>query len=103
LNYAVRERESQVELYIDQGPNSDALNVKLFNDLKAHQTDIERAFGSELDWQELPDSRACRIRKVVLGGYRSPESDWPNLHHQLVDQMVKLDQAFRPFVQKLTL
>jgi hypothetical protein len=51
LNYVVRERESQVELYIDLGPNSEVTNLELLGALKAHQFDIEKAFGSELEWQ----------------------------------------------------
>jgi hypothetical protein len=101
LNYSVRERESQVELYIDQGPNSDELNLKLFNDLKENRQQIEATFGEELDWQDLPDSRACRIRKVLPGGYRSPEADWPKIHETLVTDMMNLDKALRPFVHKL--
>jgi Domain of unknown function (DUF4268) len=33
LNYVVREHESQVELYIDQGTGSDELNLRAFNAL----------------------------------------------------------------------
>jgi Domain of unknown function (DUF4268) len=58
LNYVVRERESQVELYIDLGPNSEAKNLELLNALKSHQVSIEQAFAGELEWQDLPDSRA---------------------------------------------
>jgi len=103
LNYVVRERESQVELYVDQGPNSDESNLKAFNDLKQHRKEIEAAFGKELDWQDLPDSRACRIRSVVQGGYRSPEPDWPSIHEALVKDMINLDKVFRPFVHQLAL
>jgi len=40
LNYVVREDESQVELYIDQGANSDELNLKAFGDLKQNRQTI---------------------------------------------------------------
>jgi hypothetical protein len=101
LNYVVREHESQVELYIDQGSDSDERNLELLNKLRQHQNDIETAFGGELEWQELPESRACRIRKVVEGGYRSPEAEWPKIHERLVTAMISLDKALRPFVQRL--
>lgn len=101
LTYAVRERDCQVELYIDLGPNSEAANLNFFNSLKAHQEKIEQAFGSDLEWQDLPDSRACRIRKVLAGGYRSPEAEWPAIHEQLVDRMIKLNEALRPYVPDL--
>ena len=102
LNYAVRERDSQVELYIDLGPNKDEQNLMMFSELKEHRSEIEAATGGELDWQELPNSRACRIRRVIQGGYRSPESDWPMLHENLVEEMMALDSAFRPLVYKLS-
>jgi hypothetical protein len=101
LNYAVRENESQVELYIDLGPNSDDLNLAMLNALKMHRSEIEAAFGGELEWQDLPESRACRIRKVIPGGYRSPETEWPRIHETLVENMIRLDKALRPFVQRL--
>jgi hypothetical protein len=101
LNYAVRERESQVELYIDRGPDSDDLNLKLFNELKQHREKIEAEFGGELEWQDLPENRACRIRKVIQGGYRSPESEWSHIHEALVENMIRLDKALRPFVHGL--
>jgi hypothetical protein len=101
LNYGVRERESQVELYIDQGANSDELNVKRFESLKQHQQEIETTFGSELEWNDLPDSRACRIRKVISGGYRSPEAEWPRIAEKLVGAMIRLDKALRPLVHQL--
>jgi len=101
LNYVVRGDESQVELYIDLGANSDDLNLAMFNELKKHQPEIEAAFGGALEWQDLPESRACRIRKVIPGGYRSPEVEWPQIDEMLVDNMIRLDKALRPFVQKL--
>jgi hypothetical protein len=101
LNYSVRERECQVELYIDLGPDNDDLNLKLFNELKQHREQIEAEFGEELDWQDLPESRACRIRKIIQGGYRSPESEWPHIDEMLVQNMIRLDKACRPFVHGL--
>ena len=101
LSYVAREKDSQVELYVDQGPNSEELNITLFNELKSHRREIEETFGAELDWQDLPDSRACRVRYVTPGGYRSPESEWPQINEMLVDSMVRLDKAFRPFVHNL--
>jgi Domain of unknown function (DUF4268) len=101
LNYVVRETDSQVELFIDQGPDSDELNLKLFNALLQKRKQIESVFGHELDWQDLPESRSCRIRFVIQGGYRSPETDWPEIQQKLVASMIALDKAFRPFVHDL--
>jgi hypothetical protein len=101
LNYAVRGEDSQVELYIDLGQNSEERNKHYFEELKKNQAKIDGIFGEPLEWQELPDSRACRIRKIMEGGYRSPQSEWPNIYQNMVDAMIRLDKAFRGFVQNL--
>jgi hypothetical protein len=102
LNYVVRGDESQVELYIDHGANSEDRNLMYFKELKSSREPIEATFGEHLEWQDLPESRACRIRKVIEGGYRSPEGDWSSIYQRMVDAMIRLDKAIRPFVQKLT-
>lgn len=103
LIYTVRQEDSQSELWIGLGAGRDEDNLKAFKALQAHQIEIESAFGEPLDWQELPQSAGCRIRKVIDGGYRSPEERWPEIQHALVDAMIRLDRAMRPYVQKLVI
>lgn len=92
-----------MELWIALGAGRDEDNLKAFNELKARQAEIEQEFGEPLEWQELPESVGCRIRKVIQGGYRSPIENCNKLHEQLVDAMIRLDKAVRPQVQKLTI
>lgn len=103
LNYSVREHESQVELYIDFGKGRKADNERAFALLKKEREAIEAVFGGSLDWQDLADSRACRICKVVPGGWRSAPESWSETHADLVDAMISLDRAFRPHVHGLRL
>lgn len=103
LVYSVREMDSQGALYIDLGPGCDTKNEQAFAALKTQQQQVESAFGGPLEWQDLPETRACRIRKVVPGGWRSAHDTWPTTHAALVDTMIRLDAAFRPLVQKLQL
>lgn len=102
LNYATREEDSQVELYIDFGVGSDERNLKTLEQFQAHQANIEASFGGPLEWQPLPDSRSCRIRKVMPGGWRSPQEEWPEIHHAMVDAMIRLEKALRPYIDQLT-
>lgn len=94
-NYAVRNDDSQVELYIDLGIGQDQKNTEIFNSLLSKRVEIEQVFGAELDWQELPESRACRIRKVIEGGYRSYPDQWPHIFEMLVDAMIRLEKALK--------
>lgn len=103
FNYAIRQNEVQVELYIDRGKESEEENKRIFDQLFAHKDEIDRAFGEPLEWQRLEGRRACRIRKrITIGGYRDEER-WPEIYDQMVDAMVRLEKSIRPFIGKLEL
>lgn len=101
LTYTTRQHDSQVELWIGHGPGQTARNKAAFKALAAQKEQIESAFGAELDWQELPEGEGCRVRYVIDGGYKSPQEDWPKIYADLVDAMVRLDNAMRQRVAQL--
>jgi hypothetical protein len=101
FNYAVREHETQVELYIDRGRDAAAENKAIFDQLHAQKDQIETVFGDDLEWQRLDDRRACRIRKVIdLGGWRDAEK-WAGIHEVATDAMSRLERALKPHIVKL--
>jgi uncharacterized protein with ParB-like and HNH nuclease domain len=101
FNYAVREHETQVELYIDRGKDAAAENKAIFDQLHAQKGEIESVFGDDLEWQRLDDRRACRIRKVIdLGGWRDPEQ-WAGIHEAATAAMARLEKALKPHIVKL--
>jgi hypothetical protein len=90
------------ELYIDRGKGADDENLKLFNQLAASRDKIDEDFGSMLNWESLEGRRACRIRYLSnLGGYRSPEEKWPEIQDHVIDAMVRLERALRPYIARL--
>lgn len=99
LIYSTRGMDSQVELYIDFG--DETRNLQVFKYFEQHQSMIAAKFGAELDWQELPDSRGCRIRYIVDGGWKSSKEAWPEIHQKMVDAMVRLDQVLRPYFSSI--
>lgn len=102
LNYAVRQHDAQVELYIDRGQEREAENKKIFDQLVEHKDAIESTFGGALEWQRLEGRRACRIRKgIEVGGYRDDEEEWPEIHQAMIDSMMRLEEALRPHIARL--
>ncbi len=101
FNYDIRRHEAIVELYIDRGPSSETENKSIFDNLHACRNDIEAVFGEPLDWRRLDDKRACRIQKVIKGGYRDDEQEWMTIHECMVDAMVRLEKALNPYITKL--
>lgn len=101
FNFVLLKDEWRVECYIDFGKDSEERNLAAFKFLQGRQSTIEQAFGAQLDWQELEDSRACRICMTAPSGWRTPESEWPTLQDKMIDAMVRLEGAFRDPIRAL--
>ena len=68
-----------------------------FHLLKEQQAEIEDEFGDSLKWQEEHHNVALWLDVLNL----ADESDWPNQHKWLADNLEKLDKVFRPRVKAL--
>jgi hypothetical protein len=100
LNMVLRQDTSVVECYIAIAGDA-AKSLAAFHALHAQRDSIEAAFGSVLDWQDLPNRIGCRICKEMLGGWKSPESEWPDLQDRMIDALIRLDDALRKPIQEL--
>lgn len=98
-NYVIRQHRSNVELYIDRGVENS--NKRIFETLHERRPEIESAFGRAIDWQPLEGKRACRIASYVEGGGYLDEENWPQIQDELIDAMIRLEGALRPFVSTL--
>ncbi len=94
FNYAVRQRDARVELYIDT-PDRDR-NQRIFEALSLKKEMIEEVFGFPLVWDTKEGRRACRIEKTFATGGYLDEDRWDAVHEELADAMVKLESAVRP-------
>lgn len=101
LNYSVIQTQSSVEVYIDRGRESEEENKTIFKELFKEKENIEKVYGKALDWQSLEGKRACRIKDVVEGGYRDAEEKWPDIHKNMIEKMIQLNKALKPYIQKL--
>jgi hypothetical protein len=99
-NYVMTQRRSGVELYIDRGRDGEAENMRIFDALREHQQEIEAKYSGPLEWQPLEGKRACRIRQNFDGGYRDAEN-WPEIQDAMIDAMIRLERALKPFIDQL--
>ena len=101
FNFAIRQHDGSVELYIDRGKDSKEDNEAIFDALFEDKVEIEEKFGGELVWEKLSSKRACRIsKKIAIGGYRD-EDKWPEQQDAMVNAMINFSKAFKPFLKKL--
>ncbi len=101
LNSSVTEDRSRIECYISMGKDSDNRNKAAFHALHDMRANIEQAFGSALDWQELPNRIGCRICVDIDGGWKTQETGWPALQDRMLEQMIKLESALKGPIQAL--
>lgn len=100
-NYAVRQHDAQVELYIDRDKDTGEGNKAILDKLQANSAEIEKSFGAPLLWESLDEKRACRVRYVVdVAGWQD-EQKWPEADVALVDAMVKMESSIRPYMKDL--
>jgi len=98
-NYAIRMSDAQVELYIDMGDAEE--NKRIFDAFHAQKEKIEETFGSPLEWQRLESRRASRIRYLISGGGLRDRDHWPEIQEAMIDAMVRLENALKPYIKRL--
>ncbi|MCP5523719.1 MAG: DUF4268 domain-containing protein [Verrucomicrobiales bacterium] len=102
FNYNIAQEHGVVELYMDRGQGEE--NKRIFDRLEQDKDTIEERFGGPLLWERLDSKRACRIKhRIERGGYRSPETEWPQIQAEMVDSMTRLEEALKPAVDSLGL
>lgn len=97
----VTKNSVRCELRIDRGKGSEDENIRLFHQLEKERTDINKQYGSELNWMELKDYRATSIRTEFLGGYNTPEEEWPTIIKQDLEDVKRFINALKAPVSRL--
>jgi Domain of unknown function (DUF4268) len=96
------QNEGQVECYI-RLPGGEEKSTAAFKALLARREEIEQKFGSPLDWQELEGRQGSRICTHLLGGWKSPESEWPEIQDRIINALIRLETALRKPIQEINI
>lgn len=90
FNLIFGKSEIRVEFYMSR-PQAET-NQLVFDQLFAQKEQIEAAFGAELEWQPLPNRKACRIQySRAVDGYN--KDNWADMINWLVEHMTRLEAA----------
>lgn len=82
-----------IELYIDT-PAAD-LNEHILRQFEADRTAIEKEFGDVLEFQDIPEKRACRIRYVMADDVDVMELDQDKVQNELINKMIKFEKVLK--------
>lgn len=85
-----------VEIYI-RGENAKSYYAELLK----HRESIHTQLGFPLDWQELPDSVACRIAIYYSNASIEDEQRWNEYMEWMTLHLIKMDAVFRPIIRTL--
>lgn len=88
FNLIFGKSEIRVEFYMSR-PQAET-NQLVFDQLFAQKEQIEAEFGAELEWQPLPNRKACRIQySRAVDGYN--KDNWADMINWLVEHMTRLE------------
>lgn len=98
LNLTANTRDSRlgVELYIQ-----DEKSKAHFARLSEQRSRIEDQLGFQLDWQELPEAKPCRIAAYLNDAPIEDEARWEEYLAWLEQRLVAMDRVLRPIVKSL--
>jgi hypothetical protein len=99
FHYVILMGDSQVALNIDVGDAEK--NELIFDTLYAQKEAIEETFSQDLEWRRLEGRRYCSIRHFMPGSGLQDRQQWAEIHEQMIDAMVRLERALKPYIDRL--
>lgn len=90
ISVTVNSQTNQIgcDLYISD-------SKELFHNLYSMKEQIEQQLGQTLDWDELPNKKASRIKTYFDGDFTDQES-WSEQQNWLLDQVIKFQKVIAP-------
>jgi len=99
INSVVTQEESQIECYIRLA--TETRSKAAFHELMEQKKDIEKAFGAPLVWEERSGRKGCRIYIRFPGGWRSSETEWPEIQARMLDALARMEKAMKDRILEL--
>jgi len=102
LAWIYRARQHNTDVSLDIWTPDAEHNKRWFRALFEHKEEVETSFGEPLEWDEVEGRSTFRVRKTIaLGGYRDEQDKWPAIQDAMIDAMVRLEKALRPWLAGL--
>lgn len=101
LNFFLANHHALVELYIDTGDKK--INKSIFEILHRNKQHIEQEFHGCLEWFKNEEKQNCRIACYIYQGGILDQNKWQEMIPEMIDSMIRLGKALRPYIDSLPL
>lgn len=75
----------------------------IFDELIKSKDEIENKMGRALEWRRMDDSRSSNILYENFGMDVYQPMEWPKIAEFLIEEMNKMEQAFKPYLRTISL
>jgi hypothetical protein len=99
FQYRIRTHDAAVGLRIRRETPEDS--KRIFDVLHQRKQTIEERFGDRLEWRPKEDMRTCHAFHLIDTGGWKDEENWQEIQEDMVDAMVRLEQALKPEIERL--
>lgn len=99
FHYRVRMHDAEAGLLVDRETYEES--KRIFDRLLGRKDAIEEKFGEPLEWLRQDDVRVSYIKHIVETGGLSDRDRWPQIQKELVDAMIRLEEALAPELERL--
>jgi hypothetical protein len=92
---------ARIECNVNFGKKERMRSEQVYWDLKKKRAGIERDFGSELDWKDIPKKSDFIVCKDLVGGWSVEEETWPTLQRAMIENLILLERSFNEPIHRL--
>lgn len=101
ISYTFVITKSYVRIELCISTSSKETNKIYFKKLQKNKEAIEKLFGSELIWEELPENKMSRIKIEQQGVNLYNESDWALMNQFIIANLPKFESAFSSYIKSI--
>ena len=101
VSYTLLVTRAYVRLEFTISAANKELNKRYFHQIIQNKTQIEKRFGAELVWEELPENKMSRIKYELDNVSLFEENDWDIMNKFIVNNLPKFELAFKPEIDKI--
>ncbi|MBS3114925.1 DUF4268 domain-containing protein [Candidatus Woesearchaeota archaeon] len=104
-NFALGSSKAHISLTVNTRDNTIGCEIyiskfkNLFFELQNKKETLEKELETKLDWQELKEGKASRIKLATLGDLRDKEN-WPNLFKWMQEWAEKFQKVFGKHIRE---